>query len=132
MDFINKLNVSQKCLISFIVLASIITILLKYKESYYYSPLYTGIGLNKPFAIRSENTPVVDLNKAATKVKDIETEQGDIFKDDPFAVSLQNHPTIINERDNPQSYPDFKREEKYRGMFMKVKKTEPANLTSLL
>lgn len=127
MDFLTKLNTTQKCLISFIVVASIVTILLKYKESYYYSPLYTGIGLNKPFAIRSENTPTVDVEKAYQKVKDINHKQQAIFKKNPSAISLQNHPTIINETDNPKSYA-FQRDEKYRGLFMKYDETTPGNL----
>lgn len=118
MDFIKNLDTNQKCLIGFIILGSIISIFLKIKaENFYYSPLYTGIGLNKPFAIRSAEV-TVDGKKAKSLVEEIEDKELQKFKENPDEVGLINNPIIINETDNPKTHPEFKRPTKYKGMFI--------------
>ena len=118
MDFIKNLDFTQKCLIGFIILGSIISVVLKIKaENFYYSPLYTGIGLNKAFAIRSAEV-TVDGKKAKELVTQIQEKESQKFKESPNEVGLINNPIIINETDNPTSHPSFKRPTKYKGMFI--------------
>ena len=118
MDFIKKLDTTQKSLIGFIVLGLIINVVLKMKaENFYYSPLYTGIGLNKAFAIRSEEV-VVNSEKAKKLVTQTREKEMQKFQETPDEIGLINNPIIINEIDNPESHPSFKRSSKYKGMFI--------------
>lgn len=118
MDFIKNLDTNQKCLVGFIILGLVISgVLMMKAENFYYSPLYTGIGLNKAFAIRSEEV-TVDGNKAKKLVDEIEEKEMKKFQENPNEVGLINNPIIINETDNPKSYPSFKRPTKYKGLFI--------------
>ena len=118
MEFIKNLDSTQKCMIGFILIGLIISIVLKTKaENFYYSPLYTGIGLNKAFAIRSEEV-VVDGENVKKLVNQIQEKEMQNFKNSPEEIGLINNPIIINEMDNHQTHPSFKRPTKYKGMFI--------------
>ena len=83
MNFIKNLDTTQKYLIGFIILGAIISIVLMVKaENFYFSPLYTGIGLNKAFAVRSAEV-IVDGKRAKNLVNDIEEKEMQKFQNDP-------------------------------------------------
>ena len=81
-------------LVVFIIIVVCVIYYFLTKGEGYYSPLYTGINLNKAFAVRSAEV-TVDLGKATELVEEkISAEQVSLTD-----VNLYKNPIIINEED---------------------------------